>query len=205
MAFLNGLGLSLSLIVAIGAQNAFVLRQGMLKNHIFAICLLCFISDAFLLFVGIYMIGNWLASQKILSLVIAIFGILFVLYYAFLSFKSAFFSISKDIDVKSKALSLKQALLFCLGVTFLNPQVYLDTVFVVGAAAMPYSGVERAMFATGAISASFCWFFALGYGAKIMSAFLFRPRSMAMLDVFIGFVMCFIAYVLFEFILKLEL
>ncbi|BCX79395.1 LysE/ArgO family amino acid transporter [Campylobacter sp. 19-13652] len=202
MAFLNGLFLSLSLIVAISAQNAFILRQGVLKNHVFAICLLCFASDALLLFLGIYGVGEWLAASKTASLAIASLGIAFVLYYAFLSLKSALRGASGEILKAQKALSLKQALLFCLGVTYLNPQVYLDTIFVVGAAALPYAGGERAMFALGAVSASFGWFFTLGYCAKALSSRLNSPRAMMLLDIFIALVMCFIAYVLFKFILS---
>ena len=145
--FLKGFFLTLSLIVAIGAQNAFIIKQGIMKNHIFVVSGICFICDVVLMGLGVFGVGEFLAKNRILNLLIASVGILFVLYYGFASLKSAFFAESHPKFSQSKSLSLKKTILLTLAVTLLNPHVYLDTVFVVGASALMFSFDEKIIFA----------------------------------------------------------
>ncbi|WP_104732310.1 LysE/ArgO family amino acid transporter [Helicobacter salomonis] len=196
--FLKGFFLSLSLIVAIGAQNAFVIKQGMIKNHIFIVSGICFICDVVLMGLGVFGVGAFLAKNKILNLLIASIGILFVLYYGFLSLKSAFAPQSSPKFSKSNPLPLKKTILLTLAVTLLNPHVYLDTVFVIGASALMFSVEQKLLFALGASTASCLWFFGLGYGAFKLSQILSKITKL--LDLLIALVMFFVAFSLIRYV-----
>ena len=197
--FLKGFFLTLSLIVAIGAQNAFIIKQGIMKNHIFVVSGICFICDVVLMGLGVFGVGEFLAKNRILNLLIASVGILFVLYYGFASLKSAFFAESHPKFSQSKSLSLKKTILLTLAVTLLNPHVYLDTVFVVGASALMFSFDEKIIFASGALVASFLWFFGLGYGALKLSQILIQITKI--IDILIAIIMFFIAFSLLRYVL----
>ncbi|WP_104741432.1 LysE/ArgO family amino acid transporter [Helicobacter ailurogastricus] len=196
--FLKGFFLSLSLIVAIGAQNAFVIKQGMVKNHIFIVSGICFICDVVLMGLGVFGVGAFLAKNKILNLLIASIGILFVLYYGFLSLKSAFAPQSSPKFSPSNPLPLKKTILLTLAVTLLNPHVYLDTVFVIGASALMFSLGQKLLFALGASTASCLWFFGLGYGAFKLSQILSKITKL--LDLLIALVMFFVAFSLIRYV-----
>lgn len=195
--FLNGFFLSLSLIVAIGAQNAFIIKQGIIRNYVFLVSGICFFCDMILMVFGVFGVGEFLAQNKILNICIALAGILFVVYYGLLSLKSAF---SNNIYQFSqyKTLSIQKTILLTLAVTLLNPHVYLDTVFVIGATALTFSFEEKILFAYGALSASFLWFFGLGYGALKLSRFLIKITKI--IDIFITIVMFFIAFSLVKYV-----
>lgn len=199
--FIKGFLLSLSMIVAIGAQNAFVIKQGILKNHIFMICSIFFLSDALLIILGVYGVGEWLAKNSIFNITISAIGVIFTFIYGLISLKAAVKSSSKLELSKEKPASLSSALLVALGVTYLNPQVYLETIFIIGASALPFSE-QRLMFAGGAISASFLWFYTLGYGAKALSNQLKKPAVLRMIDFFVAAVMFGICYGLLSFIIQ---
>lgn len=197
--FFKGFFLSLSLIVAIGAQNAFIIKQGISKNHIFVVSGICFFCDVVLMWLGVFGIGEFLAKNRILNLLLASVGILFVLYYGFVSLKSAFFTESHPKFSQSNSLPLKKTILLTLSVTLLNPHVYLDTVFVVGASALMFSFDEKIIFACGALAASFLWFFGLGYGALKLSRILIKISKI--IDILIAVIMFFVAFSLFRYVL----
>lgn len=199
--FFKGFLLSLSLIVAIGAQNVYIIKQAMLKNHIFAVCLTCFLCDVILMFVGIFGVGEFLAKNRIFNLCIAILGSIFVFYYGVTALKSTF---SKESVLKfseSNPISLKKAITLTLVVTLLNPHVYLDTVFVVGASALMFNIEEKIIFACGSLSASCLWFFSLGYSALKLSPLLVKMARV--IDGFIALIMFFIFFSLISYILSL--
>lgn len=187
-----GFSLSLSLIVAIGAQNAFILRQGLCKQHVFWICLLCALSDVILISVGVFGLSFVIKVIPSIEWIIRYVGCLFLFCYGALSFLRSF--TKKDtLQVDGiKQQSLKTALLLCLALTWLNPHVYLDTVFLLGSIASHYPN-QQGYFALGAISASFCFFFTLGYGARLLTPLFSKPISWKILDFIIGIVMWVIA------------
>ncbi|ECV9714099.1 amino acid transporter [Campylobacter upsaliensis] len=197
----KGFLLSLSLIVAIGAQNVFILRQALANHYIFIVCLLCFLCDVVLMCVGIFGVGEIFAKNQILALILALCGVCFALYYAFLSLRAVFANSIKLQLAKEKLPSLKKVITLTLFVTLANPHVYLDTVFLVGSAALNFSFDEKILFALGALSASFLWFFSLGYGAKFLS-FYIKPNFVKIIDLFVCFIMCMVAYSLILYILE---
>lgn len=200
IVFIKGFFLSVSLIVAIGAQNAFIIKQGIHRNHIFAIVSTCFICDIILMCVGIFGVGELLAKNRYLNIGIAIVGIAFVVWYGILSLKSALKKQGSRDFSDFKKLSLKKTLALTLAVTLLNPQVYLDAVFVIGAYALVFDFSQKVIFAAGALSASFLWFFGLGYFTHKLSGIL--VRYIRFIDAFTAFIMFFIAYSLAIYVLK---
>ncbi|MFE6964438.1 LysE/ArgO family amino acid transporter [Agromyces sp. NPDC057679] len=228
---LAGLGLGLSLIVAIGAQNVFVLRQGIRREHVFAVAAICALSDLALIFVGVSGIGAVLAAVPWLVEVIRWVGAAFLVGYGLLAARRALkpggealvadtpeISVSQDPALETRASqdemprsssihvvapekhvmapekrsTLTVALLTCLALTWLNPHVYLDTVFLLGSVANSH-GDGRWAFAAGAGAASLVWFFALAYGARLLGRVLATPRAWRILDGVIAVVMFAIA------------
>ncbi|AWI34118.1 LysE/ArgO family amino acid transporter [Helicobacter apodemus] len=198
LLFFKGFLLSFSLIAAIGAQNAFIIKQGISQNHIFIVSGICFLCDVVLMGFGVFGIGEFFAKNPVINLTIAILGILFILYYGFLSLKSAFLSQSSFEISQGNKLSLKKTILLTLAVTLLNPHVYLDTVFVIGAAVLMFSFDEKIIFASGALVASFLWFFGLGYGALKLSQILIKMTKT--IDILIAIIMFFIAFSLIRYV-----
>ena len=166
-AFFPGFFLSLSLILAIGAQNAFVLRQGLRQEHVFAVCLVCAVSDAVLISAGVA--GFGLASNALpwLEPVLRYGGALFLLTYAARSFRSARRNHGSLTPSSRQAARLGATLATCLAFTWLNPHVYLDTVVLLGSISSQYEG-RKVAFALGAMTASFAFFFTLGFGARLL-------------------------------------
>ncbi len=190
--FLYGFALGASLIVAIGAQNAFILRQGILRQHVFILCLICAVSDALLIAVGVAGVGALMQSSPNMLFAIRIGGALFLLWYALVAFRRALNPEGLMESTQGEG-SLKIAVFTCLAFTFLNPHVYVDTVLLVGASA-PHEGNARIAYAIGAIFASFVWFFCLGYGARLLEPVFQNPKAWQILDTIIGVVMLLIAY-----------
>ena len=186
--FLSGLFLGGSLIVAIGAQNAFILRQGLVRQHVFVLCLICALSDALLISAGVAGLGTLVSRSPMLITAVTVGGAIFLFAYAFIAFRRAAHPDALHA-AKSGPPGLKAAVGACLAFTFLNPHVYLDTVLLVGSLSGAYQGPARASFAVGAISASFLWFFGLGYGARLLEPLFARPASWRVLDTLIGLVM----------------
>lgn len=192
-AYFTGLGLGFSLIVAIGAQNAFVLRQGLRREHVFAICLTCALSDAVLILFGVF--GFQMVSERFTWLEPALRygGAAFLGWYGGRSLWSALRSKTGLTAADGEtAASLGRALALCLALTWLNPHVYLDTVVMMGMLATGFPGAEP-RFAAGAISASFLFFFALGHGAGLLRPLFAAPLAWRILEALIAALMWSIA------------
>ena len=189
--FVTGLLTGLSLIVAIGAQNAFVLRQGLTRKHIGIVVLICAFSDALLIAAGTAGFGALLETLPLLITVFKWLGIVYLLWFAFSSFRSAFQAKSLEAG-SSSAASLKTVVLTVLGFTYLNPHVYLDTVVFVGSLSAQHGNLNW-VFAAGAMTASFLWFSALGFGATAAAPYLAKPIFWRILDTAIGLTMITVA------------
>ena len=191
-AALYGFSLGFSLILAIGAQNAFVLRQGLKNEHLLLVCTICALSDAILILAGVS--GFHLLVETWPSVVdIARYGgALFLLVYGALAFYQAVRVKTGLQPGEASGNGAWQAALTCLAFTWLNPHVYLDTVVLLGSVSTQF-GERTAAFAGGAMTASFVFFFALGYGARLLRPVFALPRAWRILDFVIGCVMWTIA------------
>lgn len=187
-AYLPGLLLSFSLIVAIGAQNAFVLRQGLRQEHVFAVCLTCALSDAILISGGVAGFGMVVSALPWIEPAMRWGGAAFLLAYAVRSLASALRAHGTLAPSERQAAGLSATLATCLAFTWLNPHVYLDTFVLLGSISTQYEG-HRTAFALGATTASFVFFFALGYGARLLRPLFADPRAWRVLDAIIGLVM----------------
>lgn len=197
---IQGFFVSFGLIVAIGAQNAYVLKQGLLKQHIFWVCLVCFLCDFTLLSLGVLGLGSLIGQSKIATLSLAIFGAVFLLWYGFRSFRSAYQGgANLSVDGTHSQATLKQTIATTLALTLLNPHVYLDTLVLVGSIASPLATSEKYQFLIGAVFASALWFFGLGYGARLLIPLFAKPNTWRVLDGFIGVVMWVIAFSLIRY------
>lgn len=191
-AFLNGLGLSLSLIVAVGAQNAFVLRQGLRREHVGALVLFCAVSDAIFMAIGVFGFGALNHAFPALAPAMVWLGAAFVFVYGLMSFRRAWEGgEALDPSAEDKG-SVKAALLFCFAITWFNPHVYLDTVLLVGSIATKFEAA-RVQFWAGASAGSAMFFVMLGYGARFLAPVMTKPRAWQVLEVVIGLVMVAIA------------
>jgi L-lysine exporter family protein LysE/ArgO len=180
-ALASGLVLGLGLIVAIGAQNAYVLRQGVRREHVGAIVTICAASDAVLIAAGIGGLGAVVRSMPTAVTVIAWIGAVFLVTYGVLAAKRAWKQ-SEHLDTGGDAeKSLRTAVLTCLALTWLNPHVYLDTVLLLGTVGNSY-GARHWYFAAGAATGSVLWFSGLGFGAGRLGRVLSRPRAWRVLD-----------------------
>lgn len=188
MTFLAGFSLGLSLILAIGAQNAFVLKQGIKQQHVFAVCFVCALSDAILISFGVAGFGGIVKAFPQIEIIARYAGALFLWFYALLSFKSAFTASHAITPEGETTISTWKAILMCLAFTWLNPHVYLDTVVLLGSISTQYAP-EQMQFAIGAITASFVFFFSLGYGAKLLAPIFEKPRAWKILDFIVGLTM----------------
>ena len=191
-ASLAGFALGGGLIVAIGAQNAFVIRQGVLNQHVFWVCLFCAFSDAILIWAGTFGLGILLQQMPLLMPIMTYGGAAFLFWYGIKAFRRALNPQSLNKDAKSTT-NLWMALTLCAAFTWLNPHVYLDTVVLVGSIANARPQGEQAAFATGATFASLLWFFAIGYGAKALREPLSKPNVWRAIDVAIAMIMFWLA------------
>ena len=189
----QGFIFGLSLIVAIGAQNAFVLKQGLKGNHVFWVCLFCAVSDAVLIAIGVFGL-HWVQQYLPgISVYAKYFGAIFLFFYGVRSFFSAIKKQEALNPDERSAQQLWPTLLVCAALTWLNPHVYLDTVILLGSIATQYAEGAQ-YFAYGAIIASFVFFFSLGYGASKLKPLFAKPMTWRILDMIIGIVMWSIAY-----------
>lgn len=186
-----GFALGLSLILAIGAQNAFVLRQGLKGAHVFAVCLTCAVSDATLIAAGVAGFGALAEAVPWLELAMRIFGAGFLIWYGYVNLRAAWRGGAAMKTEGGAEPSLRAALLTCLALTWLNPHVYLDTVVLLGSISAQYE--DRLAFALGAMTASFVFFFALGYGARGLRPLFSSPAAWRVLDLVVGLTMWAIA------------
>ena len=194
LAIGSGLLTGLSLIIAIGAQNAFVLRQGLTRQHVLAVVLFCAVSDALLIVLGMLGLGVAIMSLPFLLEVFRFGGAAYLVYFAVTSFRRAFKPQALEAG-EAKAGSLVAAITTAAALTYLNPHVYIDTVLLLGSIGNQF-GENRWLFAFGAAAGSLIWFFSLGFGAKLLSRFVTRPSFWKFLDISIGVVMLAIAFML---------
>lgn len=190
-SFLPGFALSLSLILAIGAQNAFVLRQGLRRQHVFWVCLLCGLFDTILIVAGVAGFGTLASKAPWFEPMMRYGGAAFLLWYGLRSFQSAWRGVEALEVASGQEAGLKTTLLTVMGLTWLNPHVYLDTLILIGSVSSQYA--DKVAFASGAIAASVIFFFALGYGARLLAPVFARSVAWRILDVIIGCTMCAIA------------
>ncbi len=194
-AFLTGFFLGLSLIVAIGAQNAFVLRQGILGQHVFYVALFCALADALLISIGVAGISFFLNNiiNQISNFLFG-FSALWLIGYGVLRLKAAF-KADTTIEIgASKSKGLIPTISIAAILTFANPHVYLDTMILIGSISQQFFGYYRVAFALGACLSSFVFFFSLAYGAKLLEPIMKRPSSWRILDGLIALIMFAIAF-----------
>ncbi|HEV7256886.1 MAG TPA: LysE family transporter [Bosea sp. (in: a-proteobacteria)] len=193
----KGFALSAGLIVAIGAQNMFVLRQGLKREHVWPIVLFCAAADAALIVAGVNGLGSALAVVPGLAFALSLGGSAFLAWYGISALRRAASSSALIVE-QAAGISLKAALAGTAAFTFLNPHVYIDTVMLMGAVGTSLPVAERTPFMIGAASASFAWFAGLGFGARFLAPFFSRPAAWRGLDVAIGILMLALSVSLFH-------
>lgn len=192
-ASILGFGTGFSLILAIGAQNAFVLRQGLLRQHVFWLCLFCAASDALLIAAGVAGFAAMVNALPALPIVMRFAGAAFLIVYGLTRFREAWAG-DYAMQIEGQGRSLKKTIAIAAAFTWLNPHVYLDTLGLIGAISTEYAeGAQKLAFGIGAVTASFVFFFSLGYGARLLAPIMQNPRAWRVLDVIIGVVMWAIA------------
>lgn len=202
--FIQGFIVCFGLIVSIGAQNAFVLKQGILKQHVFWVALLCFLCDVLLMGVGVLGLGSIIAQSHWASIGLAVFGALFLFTYGSRSFISAYRGTSQLLaQQQAQTVSLKRVIIVTLAITLLNPHVYIDTVAIVGGIGGTLNFDEKIHFLTGALFCSLIWFFCLAYGAGLLRPYFEKRRTWQILDVITGLIMYGIALSLLLYAIKL--
>jgi L-lysine exporter family protein LysE/ArgO len=190
--FLSGLALSAALIMAIGAQNMFVLRQGLRREHVGPVVLFCGTADALLISAGVAGLGVFLTMIPNLSLILTIGGAGFLGWYGVSALRHAARPAAMVVT-DSRPISLAGALASTAAFTFLNPRVYLDTVLLMGTVGASQPLPTRPLFIAGAATASFTWFGTIGYGARLLTPVFARPNAWKVLDCLIGMAMLALA------------
>jgi L-lysine exporter family protein LysE/ArgO len=195
-AFLTGFFLGISLIIAIGAQNAFVIRQGIIRQHIFYVALFCAVSDSILIIVGVtgisYFFNNFI--DKFSNI---LFGLssLWLFGYGFLKLRSGLKNTSQHNNpLNTETNNLINAISIAAVLTFMNPHVYLDTMVLIGSISQQFEGNIKIFYTLGACFASFVWFFFIGYGGKILAPLMLNNNAWRVLDYLIAIIMFYIAF-----------
>jgi L-lysine exporter family protein LysE/ArgO len=197
--FLMGAGL----IIAIGAQNAFVLKQGIKQENRALIALICSFSDAFLIILGISGMGYIFNNQPIATKIVSFMGGLYLAQFALKCFYSAYKGESADINDDSYIpMTRKETIITILALTFLNPHVYLDTVIMLGGFGAARPDSIRPFFGLGAVSASFIWFFLLAYSGSILSPLFKKKSAWRIFDTLVGLIMAYISIKLIMYFFK---
>ncbi len=199
---LQGLALSLGFIVAIGAQNAFVLRQGLRREHVGSVVLFCATADALLIATGVMGMAQALAESPGLARALALAGAIFLAVYGWQALRRARHSHQLKASEGGEGLSRGAALAQAAAFTLLNPHVYLDTVLLVGSIGAQQPVALRGWFVAGASSASLFWFGLLGFGARWLAPWFARPRAWQVLDGLIGMAMFVLSMLLARHIIK---
>ena len=193
-AFLTGFILGLSLILAIGAQNSFVLRQGLMGRNVFAVALFCSLSDALLIFIGVVGISIFLNNYiNLISDWLFAVAAIWLACYGLLRLKDVIKGNSALVVESASSNGLTSTLSLLAVLTFANPHVYLDTVVLIGSVSQQFPGNIKVAYVLGASLASFVFFFSLAYGAKFLSPKMQKPVAWRLLDSFIAFVMFILA------------
>ena len=191
--YLKGLGLGAGLIVAIGSQNAHVLRMGLRRQHVGMTVLVCILCETLLISAGVAGVGTLVERNPVLLALARWGGAAFLAWYGLCAWRSAYTSHALDAAPQTVELSTRQALTTILAMTLLNPHVYLDTVVLLGAVGGQQGADGKWWFALGAMNAAIAWFTLLGYGARLLSPWFAKPAAWRMLDVVIGAVMLALA------------
>lgn len=199
--YLQGFFIAFGLISAIGAQNAFVIKCAIQKQHTFLVCAVCVGCDVVFMSIGVLGFGAWLSQSALLSKILALCGAVFLCYYGFLSFTSALHPKARlDSTQESPNIPHKAILLQTLAITLLNPHMYLDTIVLLGSVGV--SMESQSSFLLGCVSASMAWFALLGFGANALSSYFTSPKAFVWLDVCVGCVMFGIALSLVIWVLR---
>ena len=188
----------LSLILAIGAQNIFVIEQGLKKQFTFIVCLICSVSDLLLIFLGIFLFGYFKSFfNQTVELIFNILLIIFLIYFIYTKIKTKYYNI--DFSTDNKFISKSSVIIKTLGFTFLNPHVYSDTVFFLGNFSKNFLTMDKLFFGVGASGASFLFFFSIGYLSQFFSKYLSRQKIWKLINLFIIiFMSMLVVYVLLD-------
>ncbi|WP_286265157.1 LysE/ArgO family amino acid transporter [Thalassotalea atypica] len=201
-AMLQGLILGAGMIIPIGAQNSYVLSQGIKRNHHILAATICMVCDVILIGLGIFGGGKLIASHEYLMLAIGWGGILFLTVYASIAFKNAWQNQYQQAGQLKAANNRKKIIGTTLAVTLLNPHVYLDTVMILGSVGGTFDGNERLAFAIGTMLASILWFYSLALSAAKMAPWLGHPKVQRGIDILVGLIMVLVAYSVFNTLLN---
>ncbi|MGX9419246.1 LysE/ArgO family amino acid transporter [Vibrio sp. WJH972] len=196
---LQGLTLGLGMIIPIGAQNAYVLNQGIKRQHYLTTAFTCGLMDFTFICIGIFGGGALLTSSPLLLEIVTISGILFLSVYGLLSFRSMFSRAHRQEPLEASTDQTKKRITVVLGalaVSVLNPHVYIDTIVILGSLGGKFEGIDRMSFAIGTIIASFSWFFLLATAASKLSTTLSKPKVQMSIDFLVGTIMLYIAFTL---------
>ena len=196
--FLLGFFTGLSLILAIGAQNIFVIEQGLKKQFTFIVCLICSVSDLLLIFLGIFLFEYFKSFfNQTVELIFNILLIIFLIYFIYTKIKTKYYNI--DFSTDNKFISKSSVIIKTLGFTFLNPHVYSDTVFFLGNFSKNFLTMDKLFFGVGASGASFLFFFSIGYLSQFFSKYLSRQKIWKLINLFIIiFMSMLVVYVLLD-------
>jgi L-lysine exporter family protein LysE/ArgO len=192
-AFTTGFVLSATLIIAIGAQNAFVLRQGLRREHVLIIVAFCALADLLLIGAGVAGVARVLGESPHLTLALTVAGTLFLAWYGIRALARARKASSLSVEDGTSRISVRNAVAQAAGFTFLNPHVYLDTVLLMGSIGARQPADLRFWFVGGAAAASGAWFTTLGFGARLLRPVFRTPRAWQVLDTLIGLTMLALA------------
>ena len=193
-AFLQGFVVGAGLIIAIGPQNAFVLSQGLKKEHVLLTATICALTDALLIGTGVIGLGSIFGLHPLLTEIARWFGAIFLVGYGLFSLKSAFDpKVLKTENLNQKPIKTKRIVLTLLALGLLNPHAYLDTVVLIGSIAAQHPDNSRYLFGFGAISASVFWFFSIAYGARLLTPLFKKVLAWRILDILIGIIMLSVA------------
>lgn len=195
-SLITGFTTGAGLIACIGSQNAFVLRQGLLRQHVGAVAFICILSDILLIFAGISGLGVVVKSHPMVLEVVRYAGAAFLAYNAFLAAQRAWRASEILNPAKQGVYSLKTAIVIALTYTWLNPHVYLDTVFLLGSISLNYGDAGKWQFGIGAMTASIVWFLAISYGAKILLPLFRSYRAWQILDGGVALLMGYFCFAL---------
>lgn len=193
-ALFQGLILGLGMIIPIGAQNSYILSQGIKRNHHFLAATICMLCDVLLIGLGIFGGGKLIASSDWLMLIIGWGGVSFLVVYAMMSFKNVITNQYTITSHVAAANSRKKIIGTTFAVTLLNPHVYLDTVMILGSVGGTFEGNEKWAFAMGTMLASILWFYTIAFGAAKLAPWLGTPNVQRLIDSLVGTIMLIVAY-----------
>lgn len=185
--FIQGLIIGLTLIIAIGPQNLFIIQQGLKKKYVFTVCIICSLSDTFLIIIGIILSGYLAEISDNFVQILKFLGSGWLVFYGILKIKNSFKT--RKFEILKKNEQFQSIILITLAFTFLNPHVYLDTIILIGTISLNFS--NKFLFAIGVIISSFLFFFSLGYFSKYLSKYFNNNKSWIIIDNLFGFLMIF--------------